>query len=190
MNFFFNASLTGRKLFLAEYEAIHAVIKGTEKTNLLHCPVMVGTPEKVVKETLGQASAYFKKLQGWIKSADVCVFETSYPSMGIGFEIAMAMQLGKSLIVLHKPGEQSEVIAGLTNDKLQMIEYTLDTLRKDLRNALLCAVEQQDTRFNFFISPRIIAYLDWVAKRKRIPRAVYLRRLIEEDLKKNREYEG
>lgn len=190
MKIFYNASLTGKKLFLKEYEAIYTIIKGTEKVTLLHSPVLVGTPEKVVAETLGQASAYFKKLQGWIKEADVCVFEASYPSMGIGYEVAMAVQLGKSVIVMHLPGKQTEVMLGMSSDKLQMVEYTMDTVRTTLEDALAYAVEQQDTRFNFFVSPRIISFLDWVAKKKRIPRAVYLRRLIEEDLKKNRDYEG
>jgi hypothetical protein len=49
--------------------------------------------------------------------------------------------------------------------------------------------DTQDVRFNFFISPQIGNYLDWVSKNKRIPRAVYLRRLIEEDMKNNKEYE-
>jgi hypothetical protein len=190
MKLFYNASLTGKKLFLREYEAIYAVIKETEKITMLHSPVLVGTPEKVVAETISQASAYFKKLQGWIKEADVCVFEASYPSMGVGYEIAMAMQLGKSVIVLHLPDKKSEVLSGLTSDKLQMIEYTIETLSVILKKALAYAVEQQDTRFNFFVSPRIINFLDWIAKKKRIPRAVYLRRLIEEDLKKNKDYEG
>lgn len=190
MKVFYNASLTGKKLFNREYEAIYKVIHDTEKVTLLHCPVLVGSAEKVVAETIGQAAAYFKKLQAWVKEADVCVFESSYPSMGVGYEIAMATQLGKSVIVLHLPGKRSDTLAGLPSDKLQVIEYTLESLKTVLAEALAYAVEQQDTRFNFFVSPRIINYLDWVSKKKRIPRAVYLRRLIEEDLKKNRDYEG
>lgn len=190
MKVFYNASLIGKKFFSHEYEAIYQVIKGTEKVTVLHSPVLVGSPEKVGAETIGQASAYFKRLQGWIKEADVCVFETSYPSMGVGYEIAMALQWGKSVIVLHLPGKQSEVLSGLSSDKMQMIEYTMETVKVTVKEALMYAVEQQDTRFNFFVSPRIIHYLDWVAKKKRIPRAVYLRRLIEEDLKKSKDYEG
>ena len=46
----------------------------------------------------------------------------------------------------------------------------------------------QDVRFNFFISPTIGLYLDWISKNKRIPRAVYLRKLIEEEMRENKEY--
>ena len=33
------------------------------------------------------------------------------------------------------------------------------------------------------LKPKIANYLDWIARKKRTPRAVYLRRLIEEDMK-------
>jgi hypothetical protein len=48
--------------------------------------------------------------------------------------------------------------------------------------------EVQDTRFNFFVSPSIATYLDWVSKEKRVPRSVYLRRLIDQDMSGNDEY--
>jgi hypothetical protein len=49
-------------------------------------------------------------------------------------------------------------------------------------------LENIDTRFNFFISPKIGNFLDWIAKKKKLPRAVYLRKLIEDDMDKNKEY--
>ena len=40
-------------------------------------------------------------------------------------------------------------------------------------------------RFTFFITREIAAYLDKVTVRKKVPKAVYLRKLVEEDMKKN-----
>lgn len=189
MKVFFNASLTGKRTFLQEYQAVFDALTAVEKVKLLHSPVMVGSLKKLSEETLIEAVGYFKKLERWIKSADVVVFEASYPSMGIGHEVAMALQFEKPVIVLHLPGKRPDLLTGIPNDKLQILEYTTLELRAILQDALSYAADQQDTRFNFFISPKIGNYLDWVSKKRRLPRAVYLRKLIEEDMKKNKDFE-
>jgi hypothetical protein len=78
-------------------------------------------------------------------------------------------------------------LRGRQEEKLLILSYNNKNLEEVLESAVDYASEQQDTRFNFFISPQIGNYLDWVAKQKRVPRAVYLRRLIEEDMKKNQD---
>lgn len=189
MKLFFNASLSGKKFFLKEYESIYNYIKTAPGVVSVQSPVFSGSSDKVAAETVDEAANYFKKLQTWMKSADIAVFEASYPSLGIGHEIAIALQLEKPVIVFHQPNKRPYILEGVPNDKLQLVEYELETLREQINESLSYALDQQDTRFNFFISPRIGTYLDWVSKKRRIPRAVYLRRLIEDDMKKNKEFE-
>jgi hypothetical protein len=55
-----------------------------------------------------------------------------------------------------------------------------------LEKAIEYAINQQEVRF---ISPNIGRYLDWISKVKKIPRSVYLRALIERDMKENTEFE-
>ena len=76
----------------------------------------------------------------------------------------------------------------MQSDKLQVASYNDNNLDEVLTLSIDYASEQVDTRFNFFVSPLIVNYLDWVSKKKRIPRAVYLRRLIEQEMKANPEY--
>jgi hypothetical protein len=38
-------------------------------------------------------------------------------------------------------------------------------------------------RFNFSVSPEIKAYLTWVQRTKHIPRSVYVRKLVEKQMK-------
>jgi hypothetical protein len=47
-----------------------------------------------------------------------------------------------------------------------------------------------DMRFNFFVSPKILNYLDWVGHKRMIPKSVFLRNLIEREMKKDREFKG
>lgn len=73
---------------------------------------------------------------------------------------------------------------------MQIIRYDEDMNNLDgiLAKAVEDAMKHADVRFNFFVSPKILAYLDWVAQKRMIPRSVYLRNLIEKEMKKNKDF--
>lgn len=125
-----------------------------------------------------------------VKTSDLVVIELSYPSTAnVGHELTYALDMGKPVVCLYKEDREPFFLMGLVNDRLTIVPYSDRDLEEVLESALDYAQELQDTRFNFFISPAIGNYLDWVAKKKKLPRAVYLRRLIEEDMKLNKEYQ-
>lgn len=140
-------------------------------------------------QTASERSIYYDKLHKWITGADLVVGEVSYPStINIGHEISLALDKGKPVLALYQKDRAPGVLQGIKSDRFMLIEYTLSDLRKTLNYGLEEALNQVDVRFNFFISPQIGAYLDWVSQMKRIPRAVYLRKLIEEEMNNNTEY--
>ena len=149
--------------------------------------------DDVKKETPEDAELYAKKMKQWIMKADVVFVEMSRPGLGTGFEVAVALDSGKPVVALYKPGPYNGhfVLRGLEgkDNKLQVLSYNDDNLKEVVRMAIDFATDSMDTRFNFFISPKHQNYLDWVSKKRRVPRAVYLRRLIEDDMKKTKEYE-
>lgn len=145
----------------------------------------------IVSKSVKERTDYYKKVIKWIARSDVVVIEASYPStLDIGHEITIALEKGKQVLGLYQDGYEPSFLLGLQDEKLIWVKYSNASLVDDLKYALDLISEKIDTRFNFFISPKIGAYLDWVSKKKRAPRAVYLRRLIEEDMKQNKEYEG
>lgn len=188
MKIFFNTSVSGRKEYEANYIAIDKALKRTGHDVV--SGVFVATKREVQRETETEATAYYTKLKKWIREADILVFEVSYPSLGVGHEITWGMHLGKPTIVLYVKGKRPFILDALPNEKLQVFEYEVSELDQLILDAVGYAAGQQDTRFNFFITPKQQNYLDWVSKNRKVPRAVYLRRLIEEDMKNNEEYEG
>lgn len=146
--------------------------------------------DEVEKETEEEAALYSKKMADWIKKSDIIVIEATISNLGAGYEISTALQLGKPVIVLYRPksGNSPHVLKGIHDERLQVLSYNDDTLKEVLKLALDYAAEKIDTRFNFFISPKIGNYLDWIAKKRKLPRAVYLRKLIEDEMDKNKEY--
>lgn len=136
-----------------------------------------------------ERSSYYAKLNKWLAEADLVVCEVSYPStINIGHEVSLALDKGKPVLALYQQGRNPGVLQGIKSDRFLLVEYTEQDLDNTLDYGLEEAADQVDVRFNFFISPAIGRYLDWVSKKRRIPRAVYLRRLIEKEMKENKEY--
>ena len=61
---------------------------------------------------------------GWLHSSDVVIAEVSTPSLGVGYELAVAEKLGKRILCLFRPGKGkhlSAMIAG--NGHFEIREY-------------------------------------------------------------------
>lgn len=140
---------------------------------------------------VGTVKNQYKMMVEGIKKAEVVVLEASMHSLAVGYLVNLALEAGKPAIVLFT--EESGIpflFDNIQNDKLIVIPYTLGNLRKNLEEVLEEASNQMDMRFNFFVSPKIVNYLDWISKKKKMPRAVYLRHLIEKDMEKSKEFDS
>lgn len=146
------------------------------------------TGDMLRSQTEKESLAVQRRLSKWKKQADLVLVEGSTPSFGVGQEITEALMNNKQVIVMYLKGKRPHILASVGEDALYFAEYTMDELADVLHEHIEYAKSRSDTRFNFFISPEIGAYLDWVAQKRKVPRAVYLRRLIEEDMKQNPEY--
>ncbi len=133
-------------------------------------------------------SEQYTNVVKWIKSADVMIAEASWQSLGIGYEISLALENKTPVIVLYNHGKAPHFLEGRQGEELAILDYDVDNLAETLEEGLEIAKSQADTRFNFFISPRHTAYLDYISKNQRIPRSVYLRRLIKQHRDENDEY--
>lgn len=133
--------------------------------------------------------AWYKEITQQVRSADAVFVEISYPStVNVGHILTYALDNGKPVVALYNSGREPFFLRGRVDDKLVLLEYTDSDVEEVVTTALDYVSSSQDVRFNFFISPAIGRYLDWVARKKRIPRAVYLRKLIENEIKDNKDY--
>lgn len=140
-------------------------------------------------QTEDEAMAVQRKMSKWRKQADLVVVEASVPSFGVGQEISEAVVDNKQVIILYLKGMKPHILINRGQEDLYLAEYKGENVREVLKEYIEFARSRSDTRFNFFISPAIGAYLDWVSRGQRIPRAVYLRKLIEKEMKNNEEYD-
>lgn len=188
MKIYFIGSISGKEKYLENYQKIvgtlesqgHTVIENTLKPSQEYVYDEITDDEKV---------KYYKQVLKWINKADVVVAEASHSSLSVGHEISVALEKSKPVVVLYTEGNAPHFLEGITSDRLIIENYNMNNLASVLNASVDYASDQQDTRFNFFISPKIANYLDWISKSKRLPRAVYLRNLIEDHMTDNQEYQ-
>ncbi|OGJ37654.1 MAG: hypothetical protein A3A82_01950 [Candidatus Pacebacteria bacterium RIFCSPLOWO2_01_FULL_47_12] len=184
MKVFYTTSLRGVTDNRNLLEKIYALIEKLGHTNLddvlFNIPDKEGFYSGSHKEKVG----HFKRMISCIKKADVVLLEVSTHSLSMGFILHKALELGKPVIALHLPGNSPFFAQGIEDEKLQVLEYRKDTMENIIRLGLDYAAKVSDIRFNFFIPPSIAQFLDIISKVKKIPRSVYIRALIEEDMKK------
>lgn len=187
MKAYFSAALFQKDTFGEYYKRIvdhlekleYQVFEDTTKVTL----------DDAVNKSDSERISYYKNVIKWIDRSDVVVVEASFPStLSIGHEISVAVDKNKPVIVMYMKGRDPSFMLGLQSDKILWVKYSKDDLEKQLENALGEAKDKSDVRFNFFVSPKILNYLDWVAQKRMIPRSVFLRNLIEREMKKEKDF--
>ena len=184
MKVYFVASIRGKTKYFENYKKIIEILK-TMEIEVICQDVITSTVELVSSIPDERRVKHYKNVLKWINSSDLIIAEASSSSLGVGFEISLALEKGKPVIVLYTEDYAPHFIKGVESERLLLLKYSMDNIRNVLNQAIRDASDQMDVRFNFFISPKIGAYLDWVAKNRKEPRAVYLRRLIEEDMSRS-----
>jgi len=191
MKIFFMASIHGKNDYGDNYRQIVKILEKTEHKVFSDHVLQVN--KKDLKDWDNEKKVSFhKKIMDQIKGVDLVVAEISYSSMSVGYLISLALDCGKPTIVLYSGKKEPHILSTIEkSERLLLYKYDqADELRDSLKSLIKDASDQMDVRFNFFISPKIGAYLDWISKNKKIPRAVFLRRLIKDHMKKNKDYKG
>ena len=188
MKIYFTASILSKSEYERQYKAIVESLK-----KLGHSVISEHILDKNSSQVLSQSEAeqqrYYRSMLTRITDCDLMVAEVSFPStVHIGHELTLGLEKGKPVLALHQAGKRPVLFWGIDSEKFYLAEYDLNNLEEILADSIEYLSDQQDVRFNFFVSPKIQQYLDWIAKYKRTPRAVYLRDLLEKDMKENKDW--
>lgn len=142
------------------------------------------------KESIETKKENYLDIVKCIKKADIVVMEISGHSVSMGFILSKAMEENKPVIAMYTSDMDPVFVKGIVNSKLIMAEYDKNNLEQVISDSINKAKCLVDMRFNFFVSPKILNYLDWIAQKRMIPKSVFLRNLIEREMKKDREFKG
>lgn len=187
MNIYFTASISGKSKYENEYKEIINCLK-QKQLNLTEY-VLNTSVTQVTRQSVTDKEKVYHEIASAIKSSDLVIAEISFPSVAVGHEISLALESNKPVIALHLKNTKVGLLEGVRNEKLQIVEYKIENLHKEIDLSIERAMESADIRFNFFIPPSIVNYLDWLAKKRRIPRSVFLRNLIEREMENDGEFQ-
>jgi len=188
MKIFFCASVHGKPKFESEYRLIEIRVKSLGH-ELVADHIFKNDSVTMETWTTKQHKEFYKLLVDGIKKADAVIAEVSYSSTSVGYLIAMALHAGKPTVVFYSGKEEPNLFRSLeeVNEKFQVIRYhSTQELEKEVPFGIEFILSAQDTRFNFFLTPDLSNYLNWVSKTRKTPRSVYLRDLIEADMEENK----
>ncbi|MCL4338288.1 nucleoside 2-deoxyribosyltransferase [Patescibacteria group bacterium] len=185
MKIYFTASIVGKKHYLSNYLRIVDYLKN-KGNQVISDHIINTTEDKIRMEDKNERVKFQRTLEDWITSSDVMIAETSFPSISVGYEISLAANRGKPILILYSEGDPPSLLAHHFDDKIICEKYSPDNLEDILEDFLNFAQGAADTRFTFFITSRLALYLENISKKKKIPKSVYLRYLIEKDIAKKK----
>ena len=183
LKLYFTGSIAARDQYRENYNKIIQLIRESGHTIIADHILSVSEKEIGLK-TREERLKFHTKIEEWIHSSDAVIAETSFPSISVGYEISLALHVGKPVLVLYSEGEPPSLLAHHRDEKLLCEKYSLQTLSGILHDFLGYVDSKSDLRFTFFITPKIASFLDTIAKRGKLPKSVYLRKLIEDDMEK------
>lgn len=148
--------------------------------------VLLAVNEKDIQiQSKEKRLAFHKRLEDSINNADFLIAETSFPSISVGYEISMALDRSKPVLILYSEGDPPSLFAYHENEKIVSEKYTPDTLPSIVENFLQFVRGEADTRFTFYIASHQAAHLAKMGKKHRVPKSVYLRSLIDSDMRRS-----
>lgn len=190
MIIYFTAAISLKNLYGENYIKIVESLQALGH-KVIHEHITDVSLEKVFSMTDKEKVEYYKKVLKWIGKVDLIVAEVSFPStLNIGHEVGLALEKGKPVLALYVHDKASPFFQGIRNEKFIYSEYSFTNLNGVLQNGLETIESISDARFNFYISPEINRYLDWVNQNKKLPRAVFLRNLLEKAMKTDKDFNG
>lgn len=181
MKVYFTASIFGKKYHLQNYLLIVNALK-SKGYSVIADHIFNSSESKIRMETKAERIKFHSKLEQWIQSSDCMIVETTFPSISVGYEISLALRIGKPVLILYSEGDPPSLLAHHKDEKLLCERYTSTTLKDIIEDFINFVEGAADARFTFFITPKIASHLEEVSRKEKMPKSVYLRKLIETDM--------
>src|SRR5574344_40358 len=99
---YFAGSIRGGRTDTALYGRVIAFIKKTDIVLTEHVGDVHYSTES---RTLADEQAIYDQDTGWLRECDLVIAECTQPSLGVGYEMAYAENLGKPTYVFYRPSK-------------------------------------------------------------------------------------
>lgn len=186
MKVFLCGSPRGEKLFSDQYKKLYTELEKLGYTNVNDDILKLTTDVFTEMMDKGGRDAYidlYKRRMKGIQEADICIFEASVHSLGVGYLVERALANSKPTIVLYYTNHVPHLLSGVEHEKLLVKSYDDKNYKKILNEVLDSARERRDKRFNFFLSPKLLEYLEHASKKEGVTKSKLIRDLIVDHMR-------
>lgn len=138
MKIYFSGSISGGRDHAAIYPRVVTRLRAQGHHVL---SAHVADPVALEAEKDLPPRAVFERDARWVEEADALIAEVSTPSLGVGYEVALAVQLGKPVLCVYRSGVRvSKMITGNPAPRLTVAEYSSEADVDERVDAFLMAV--------------------------------------------------
>ncbi len=124
MKIYFSGSISGGRDNAAIYQHLVAYLQSLGHDVL---SAHVADPDVLERETDAPPRFVFERDVNWVKACDVMIAEVSTPSLGVGYEYGLAVQLGKPVLCVYRSGlRMSKMITGNPAPNLKVATYSTE----------------------------------------------------------------
>lgn len=162
----------------------HLEAKGNEVIH--HMDVSL---DSILPLSYAQRQDLFMKFYEQLAECDLVFVETSMQSTQVGFGIAYLRMKGRPVVILSQ-GEtafpffpKGEVYSNLEN--MMAYQYDSPNITEVLDEALEYMAPHLDKRFTIIFPSHLLAKVEEKSQKLAVPKSVYIRQLIEKDLKES-----
>jgi len=188
MKVFFSASRRGRPELDKYYNIISGFIEKNGYVNL-NTDFFKVSNDTFFKRLKSEGNKFYSKIHKYLlkqaKEADICLFECSIHSLTIGYLIEKSLENNRPVIAFYKKGRLPDFLKGIEDEKFILVEYDNSNLEEMIEINFEKAKKLVDRRFNFFISPDLLTYLNAISKELMITKSTFIRNLIIDHKRKN-----
>ena len=137
-------------------------------------------------KTADDWSLIYNESLGAIAGADVIVADATYENFAVGYQVAVAVQQKKPVLLLrHSIADKNAFVTGVEDGWVRHEEYDGDSIGSIMEKFLSDNdITTKDMRFNFFIDRSIYNYLRWAALKTGKTKAEVLRELVKNEIEK------
>jgi nucleoside 2-deoxyribosyltransferase len=144
MNIYFSCSITGGR---AEEESGQALVAELLALGHVVPTAHLSQSDVLELEKKSLPAEIFARDMYWLENCDAVIAEVTSPSHGVGYEIAIALTLGKPVLCCYQKGRKiSVILTGNSSPYLTMFAYSsIDEARVAVREFLnLCSAQRRN----------------------------------------------
>jgi hypothetical protein len=146
------------------------------------------------EEDMIKPKTTLNKIEKILFKSDAVIVEATRRSEGIGIITGLAISMNKPVLILYnkeiRKGKISSIaLAASSSKRVDVAEYSDADLESHLEKFIKKAIELTVSKFYINLPPEINKYLEWNANHFRVPKVDRIRKLIQEDMKQNEEWQ-